>query len=88
MSKFTEKEVVGLSGVGLGLDELVPRVIVEEGCEPALIQPHGLNESVEVVDAENVDGTIRCELVRTYREQLVCLSSKQVPISDDDFVHG
>ncbi len=39
MNKFTEKEVVGLSGVGLGLDELVrhgARQVVQQAIEAEL----------------------------------------------------
>ncbi|SHK57631.1 hypothetical protein SAMN05192548_10281, partial [Paraburkholderia terricola] len=39
MSKFTEKEVVGLSGAGLGLDELVrqgARQVIQQAIEAEL----------------------------------------------------
>jgi hypothetical protein len=40
MSKFTEKEVVGLSGVGLGLDELVRQgawQVIQQAIEAELL---------------------------------------------------
>jgi hypothetical protein len=45
MSKFTEKAVVGLSGAGLGLDELVrqgARQVIQQAIEAELAELMGI----------------------------------------------